>query len=851
MGKATIISEIGDGQYRIQPVIDKSLALSKIASLTAENTTITSRLTELTTEISTAETAVDYAETVLRAAINAGADPDKISTLQDEYNKAVNDLQNLHSIDSYLRLKKTANEKRISWLQQETADPPQVDAWCADLTEGGSGTVGTVELGRIDTAPIIRPGCPSHSAADDGQLQPLVSSHAPAVFYNYALLPGAAKWKPRYRTGTASNVDAATNTMDVALDGLVIAGHNCNQSTTLTGVTIEYMTCNAEAFQEGDDVLVEFVGQDWSTPKVVGFAHDPQPCGGGYWIRITLDGNDLVAGGQKFAIRYNDTNGDTKITAYCVVGAVGVDNGTVTIPAENYSLAGPFKLNNWDQQPAELLLHQDRDNAHTDLPTYALISSSPYLNMHKIHNCFEEDPDGPYVSYQLEIVDVMSEDSEFRDPSLETWGNSTTVRRVAQVSSQVARVADIPIDESLVVEGTTTDWGGSYIFYPDGLTVLGARFSRWTFGTRYSLAGLPVAQITAAQVTAAEADDPYLATNLATGETAELPLLTVSGNPGLIVARLQQSIIDTNGIWAGYERQEQLINPTFLTSGGVAVNWSLGVGMTYNATDDQITLGTTSGLLRGYMRPGNGYGTKPGGRYTITIDVESVSGTKTLVSTGSVLVADTNLVAGLNEIEVCTATLTTTLELMFEGSGTAVLNGVSMVGLEVDYYAPVPYPTALIYEDIWLPDRTETIDYEYYRDLAAAATSRQLITESYNNGITPSDLGPEYYAWQWYYDATRDTLLIQRRVRVSSQDYANTAMTVWLPTISGQTIVAPSGTLSESFDDVGLASSGYQAEYEDADLLIGLISESWVEYPATTQTRSVLLSDAPMPTEMY
>jgi hypothetical protein len=38
------------------------------------------------------------------------------------------------------------------------------------------------------------------------------------------------------------------------------------------------MTCNADAFEVGDRVVVEFIGQDWENPRVVGFLDNPKRC---------------------------------------------------------------------------------------------------------------------------------------------------------------------------------------------------------------------------------------------------------------------------------------------------------------------------------------------------------------------------------------------------------------------------------------------------------------------------------------------------------------------------------------------------------------------------------------------
>lgn len=51
-----------------------------------------------------------------------------------------------------------------------------------------------------------------------------------------------------------------------------------NFTTKLEAVPIEYMSCNAAAFSDGDAVLVKFEGQDWSSPKVIGFKENPAAC---------------------------------------------------------------------------------------------------------------------------------------------------------------------------------------------------------------------------------------------------------------------------------------------------------------------------------------------------------------------------------------------------------------------------------------------------------------------------------------------------------------------------------------------------------------------------------------------
>ena len=51
-----------------------------------------------------------------------------------------------------------------------------------------------------------------------------------------------------------------------------------NYTRRLDSVPIEYMTCNAGAFADGDRVVVEFTSQKWAQPKVIGFIENPQSC---------------------------------------------------------------------------------------------------------------------------------------------------------------------------------------------------------------------------------------------------------------------------------------------------------------------------------------------------------------------------------------------------------------------------------------------------------------------------------------------------------------------------------------------------------------------------------------------
>lgn len=227
---------------------------------------------------------------------------------------------------------KTEREKQATELRTKLRtfyDPDDqpidqiIHAWCADASEelAAETTVATIEIpGERDLGVRVRPGYENRYAytpSRDGKLQPSWASSPEAMFYNWAVHPGAQKWRPNYRLGKITALDADANTCTVELDaqknsekskardGSTLDVNNpvkvqvlpkppagpggtedtypenvayADGKTTLKNVRIEYMECNADAFATDDHVIVEFTNFDWTTPKVIGFAEQPKPC---------------------------------------------------------------------------------------------------------------------------------------------------------------------------------------------------------------------------------------------------------------------------------------------------------------------------------------------------------------------------------------------------------------------------------------------------------------------------------------------------------------------------------------------------------------------------------------------
>ncbi len=239
MGKGTIISHDGDGLYTVTVRYD-------------------------TSGISTAISTLEGIVTELDAVIN---DPE--STEREVL---------------FAKIRKLSAQKRIDYLSSRVPYDKTASAWCVDLTRDLSGNVGTIEIARNkDKGLLIQPGFEGNASYDqirDGRLVPTMAMSPVNSFVNLGFLPGMQKWAPGYRTGTITAIDYGADTCDVSLNSVASSqqGLNVNQASSLSGVPVEYMTCNSAAFVEGDDVVVKFQNYDWSQPTVIGFPANPKAC---------------------------------------------------------------------------------------------------------------------------------------------------------------------------------------------------------------------------------------------------------------------------------------------------------------------------------------------------------------------------------------------------------------------------------------------------------------------------------------------------------------------------------------------------------------------------------------------
>ena len=323
MGRGTIVSGGTDGLYTVDLDYGSTRADQLIDYLQTA-------ITDIDVAIAAAESVAESASLSLSSVLSAlnGAIVTYTGDESDENKEALQEATEAAAEAevakekatvkvSGLKYQKMALESRLSAIQAIDVTE-RADVWCVDLTEDASGSVATIEVNGEGGQGILIAPEGRFPDAGDGYMTARAVQSAEQVFYNAAILPGWQKYAPTFRTGTISNIDYDNDTCTVTLDSAVSTAQSLgiNQATLLEGVEVEYMNCNAKAFDNGDKVVVQFVGQSWSSPKVIGFVSNPKPCGPAY-IAFRVD-NDPAAtynSGYGDIVTWGEPN-DDEITSY-------------------------------------------------------------------------------------------------------------------------------------------------------------------------------------------------------------------------------------------------------------------------------------------------------------------------------------------------------------------------------------------------------------------------------------------------------------------------------------------------------------------------------------------------------
>ena len=295
MGRATVVSELGGGRYLVRQVYERTQVDRRIQALQARIAQIDANLPGVEAELNRWIAEQDARSQDLMAKIQAGATPGEIQQAEDLLAAAERKVIELSSRKAALELERAACERKVATLQAylPPPSPDPVEALCIDGTTGLTGDVGTIEVDLTDEEQaalphvLLRPGyggTAAWSGARDGILKPPAACLPEEAFYNYAILPGMAKWRPRYRLGTVHSVDTQSMTLTVDVDGLRLTHQDlqCRYAGRVTA-TAEYQgSTSVDVFEPGDRVVLEARppqgAETWPDGPwvVIGFADEPK-----------------------------------------------------------------------------------------------------------------------------------------------------------------------------------------------------------------------------------------------------------------------------------------------------------------------------------------------------------------------------------------------------------------------------------------------------------------------------------------------------------------------------------------------------------------------------------------------
>src|SRR5574337_1280474 len=324
MGRATIVANLGDGRYRVQIDYGEQERLAALAELAEKIAALAEKITAQQALVAQADAAEAQQRAVVAMRFDAviAAQPDgprapsaQYQAALESYAEAVRALAKLESDHEPIRrtlrtLKDTRSaaqrrQRELSYLVTRV----ERDAWCVTYTTDGAGEVAVHEIPGELPLIVIAPACRAPIEAD-GRLLARELMSPEQAFFNVAVLPGWQAFMPTYRWGTIDAIDWDANTCALTLGAASSSAQGLDVNAAgevFMDVPITYLTCHARAFSLGDRVVVQFAGGHWSTPRVIGFLDNPQPCppqaAGPVMIPMcaTLQRIDVFAGLMLFA----------------------------------------------------------------------------------------------------------------------------------------------------------------------------------------------------------------------------------------------------------------------------------------------------------------------------------------------------------------------------------------------------------------------------------------------------------------------------------------------------------------------------------------------------------------------
>jgi len=311
MAYARIISGGPTGRYTVELDYGESLRLAALAATTARLSQLDTQIAQLEVTLAEAEALEEarrekirvLAAEIIGAASQLNNGTPGVNTLPTlpivQEQRKLGELIAFHQPirDQLAALKiERANWRRKAAQWNTLQTKVQKQAWCVDYTDDipANAYTATCDIPGDPNLVLIAAGGRAWQASD-GEFRARELLSPAQCYFNAAIFPGWQKFKPTYRWGTLTTINYTANTCTVSLFAQTSSAQrlSVNQAATLTNVPVVYMTCNARAFTIGDRVVVQFLGQNWSSPRVIGFVDNPKPCRGLY-SQISVPGQSAT-----------------------------------------------------------------------------------------------------------------------------------------------------------------------------------------------------------------------------------------------------------------------------------------------------------------------------------------------------------------------------------------------------------------------------------------------------------------------------------------------------------------------------------------------------------------------------
>jgi len=311
MGKAIIVSHLGSAKYEVDVVRTSAREASYIKILVKEAAEVRAGLPALLARALASKSTVDNAKIAL----------DNEKTSIGTYISALSN----YEVDQTAYLAMLARAQDLENTAAERAKellPRRTTAWCStyNVSLPVGKEIGTIEVAnQADQYPfiVLQPEG-AKPVASDGCLRTIKSMTPAQAFYNYALAPGIARWRPRYRSGLVTDVNLEAKTLEVWLDTPTVAGIYIHDEPST--VNLPYgaacSTSSIPIYQVMDKVIVQFNSTTHKAESVIGWAEWPREFGCNPSIRFGTQTYYQGAGG------YTNSNADWENSGRHMVVAV-------------------------------------------------------------------------------------------------------------------------------------------------------------------------------------------------------------------------------------------------------------------------------------------------------------------------------------------------------------------------------------------------------------------------------------------------------------------------------------------------------------------------------------------------